>query len=172
MDKIIFSGFAFLFLFFATKGEVLAHCPLCVAAAGAGLTLSDALGIDDSITGIWLGAFIGATSLYTQRLLSSRWQWVLKRWVGTLISLAFVFLTILSFYRFNLVVRHGDIFGFDKLPFGMVLGVGVFLAMDYFNNLIKTKNGKALFPYQSIVLSFFAITLASFLVYILINFYI
>ncbi len=172
MDKIIFSGFVFLFLFFISKGEVLAHCPLCVAAAGAGLSLSGVLGIDDSITGIWLGAFIGATSLYTQKLLGSRWQLVLKRWVGVLGSLVFVFLTIFSFYKFNLVVRHGDIFGFDKLAFGMVLGVGVFLAMDYFNNLIKIKNGKALFPYQSIVLSFFAITLASFLVYILINFYI
>lgn len=40
--------------------EASAHCPLCVAGAGAGLTLSRILGIDDSITGIWLGAFIGA----------------------------------------------------------------------------------------------------------------
>lgn len=152
--------------------EVLAHCPLCVAGAGAGLTLSRVLGIDDSITGIWLGAFVGAISFWTQRLLGQKNKIFLGRGIGFLIYILFFVLTIWSFYRFNLVVRHGDIFGFDKLTFGMVLGGGVFYLTDLVDTILRKKNGKALFPYQSLVLSLGSIVITSLGVYILINYFI
>jgi hypothetical protein len=171
MRVIIFS-IALIFLIFSQTRPVFAHCPLCVAGAGAGLTLSRFLGIDDSITGIWLGAFIGALAFWTQRILGQRNNFFLARGVGILIYILFFVLTVLSFYRFNLVVRHGDIFGFDKLTFGMVLGGVVFYFVDLLNTYLRRKNGKALFPYQSVVLSLGSIIFASILVYILINYFI
>lgn len=160
------------FLVFSQTSSVSAHCPLCVAGAGAGLTLSRVLGIDDSITGIWLGAFIGAISFWTQRLLGQKNKIFLTKKVGFLIYVLFFVLTILSFYRFNLVVRHGDIFGFDKLTFGMILGGLVFYLSDVANAFLREKNGKALFSYQSVVLSLISIIVASLGVYILINYFI
>ena len=152
--------------------EIRAHCPLCVAGAGAGLTLSRILGIDDSITGIWLGAFIGALAFWTQRALGQRNKLFFRKWVGALIYILFLVITIWSFYRFNLVVRHGDIFGIDKLTFGILLGSSVFYLMDFVNVYLKRINGKSLFPYQSIVFSLISVLLTSVGVYVLINYYI
>ena len=158
--------------FFASAAPSYAHCPLCIAGAGAGLTLSRVLGIDDSITGIWLGAFIGSIAFWTQRGLGQRNKLFFKKTVGLLIYVLFLASTIWSFYRFNLVVKHGDIFGYDKLIFGMVLGGSIFYLMDWVNAYIKGKNGKSLFPYQSIVFSLSSIVLSSVGIYILINYYI
>lgn len=171
MRVIIFS-ITLIFLILGQVRPVFAHCPLCVAGAGAGLTLSRLLGIDDSITGIWLGAFIGALAFWTQRILGQKNKLFLVKGTGILIYILFFVLTILSFYRFNLVVEHGDIFGFDKLTFGMVFGGVVFYLVDLINNYLRRKNGKALFPYQSIVLSLGSIVFASVLIYILINYFI
>ncbi|OGM04977.1 hypothetical protein A2715_00655 [Candidatus Woesebacteria bacterium RIFCSPHIGHO2_01_FULL_39_32] len=168
----IYFLFTILILLFTTAGIVSAHCPLCVAGAGAGLTLSRILGIDDSITGIWLGAFIGALSFWSQKSLGQRNKLFFSRWVGFLIYTVFIGSTIWSFYKFNLVVKHGEIFGIHKLIFGMVLGGALFYLVDLVNAVIKRKNGKSLFPYQSMIFSLGSVIIASLGMYILINYYI
>jgi hypothetical protein len=60
--------------FLLTPGVVYAHCPLCVAGAGVGLTLSRWIGIDDSITGLWLAAFLGAISFWSYAWLSGKFR--------------------------------------------------------------------------------------------------
>ena len=42
-------------LYFGLPSAVYAHCPLCVAGAAAGITLTRWIGVDDLITGIWIG---------------------------------------------------------------------------------------------------------------------
>lgn len=42
-----------------------AACPVCVVAVGAGLGLSEYLGIDDSIAGIWIGGLLIALTIWT-----------------------------------------------------------------------------------------------------------
>jgi hypothetical protein len=42
-----------------------AHCPLCVAGAVAGVSVTRWIGVDDSITGVWIAALLGATSFWT-----------------------------------------------------------------------------------------------------------
>ena len=64
MRKILSSVILSFLLFFASSSVASAHCPLCTAGAGAGLALSRWLGIDDSISGIWIAAFLGATALW------------------------------------------------------------------------------------------------------------
>ena len=65
-----------------------------------------------------------------------------------------------------------SIFGFDKLTFGMILGSVVFYLVDVLNIFIKKKNGKRLFPYQSMVFSLGSMIITSIAVYVLINYYI
>lgn len=169
--KLIFFLITILITLFLKTKIALAHCPLCVAGAGAGLTLSRLLGVDDSITGIWLGGFIGATAFWTQKIAGKKIALFLERFPGLLIYVLFFTTTIWSFYKFNLIVRHGDIFGFDKLPFGTVLGGSVFYLSDYLNLFIKKKSG-VLFAYQSIVVNLSLLAVASLVIYILINYYI
>jgi len=169
---IIYFLITFIALLFTTAGSVSAHCPLCVAGAGAGITLSRLLGIDDSITGIWIGAFIGAIAFWTQASLGRRNKLFFNPAIGVIIYILFLVSTIWSFYQFGLVVKHGDIFGYDKLTFGMVVGSFVFYVVDWLNKALVKKDGRVYFPYQRMIVSLGSVVIASIGMYILINYYI
>ena len=145
----------------------LAHCPLCVAGAGAGLSLSRVLGIDDSISGVWMAAFLGAMSFWINNSLKKKYipfqEFVI--YVGIFAT------TLLSFYRFGLINEHNGLIGnLPKLTFGMLVGGVVFYAVDKVNILIKKRKGKVLFPYQPIAFSLGSMLLLSMGIYILINY--
>jgi hypothetical protein len=175
MAKIKIKAFIFLlaalfgvqYSMFATN--ILAHCPLCTAGAGAGLALSRWLGIDDSITGIWIAAFIGATSLW---MVSS----IKKKYIpfqNSILYLAVFVSTVWSFYAFNLVNDHaGLIMGYPKVIAGMGAGGVIFYAVELINQLIKRVRGSVLFPYQPIAFSLGAMLATSAGMYIFINYYI
>lgn len=150
---------------------VSAHCPLCVAGAAAGLTLSRLLGIDDSITGVWMAAFLGAMSFWTVNLIAAKVKFRIPFLKEIVYVLIFV-LTIVSFYQFKLVVRMGDIFGFDKLTFGMVTGGILFYLVDRVDDYLISKNGKVFFPYQRIAVSLGSMMIWSLAIFILINYFI
>jgi hypothetical protein len=146
-----------------------AHCPLCTAGAGAGLFLSRWLGIDDSITGVWMAAFLAASSLWAANSIKRKFL----PYQDTLIYLAVFVSTVWSFYVFNLVSEHaGMIMGIPKLTFGIISGGLVFFLVDKLNLLIKVKYGKSLFPYQSIVFSLSSMIFLSLGIFIFINYYI
>ncbi len=146
-----------------------AHCPLCVAGAGAGLSLSRVLGIDDSITGVWMGAFLGAMSFWITNSVNKTYIPFQKQVFYLLIFVT----TIVSFYRFGLINEHnGLVFNLPKLTFGILAGGILFYLVDTVNTLIKKKNGKVLFPFQSIILSLGSMLLLSMGIYILLNYYI
>ncbi|MCX6758247.1 MAG: hypothetical protein NTX14_00895, partial [Candidatus Nealsonbacteria bacterium] len=48
-----------------TARPALAVCPICTVAVGAGLGLSRWFGIDDSISGLWIGGLIVSFILWT-----------------------------------------------------------------------------------------------------------
>ena len=168
MRKIVNSlPLTFFGLFFAKPA--LAHCPLCIAGAGAGLTLSRFLGIDDSITGVWIAAFLGATALWIANSIKKKYIFL----QDTIIYVAVIASTIWSFYKFNLVNNHaGLIVGIPKVTFGILSGAIVFYLVDFLNNLIKKVKGRVLFPYQPIVFSLSAMLILSLAVFIFINYFI
>ncbi len=148
---------------------VSAHCPLCVAGAVAGVSVTRWIGVDDSITGVWIAALLGAMSFWFSSWLYPKISHKFKS--ETLLFLKpFVYLivfasTIWSFYRFNLVIRMSQIFGLDKLTFGMLTGGILF----YLADLIKIKH---YFNYQRIVISLGSMIILSLAIYVLINYYI
>ena len=154
-------------LFFAPAA--LAHCPLCVAGAGVGLSLARILGIDDSITGVWIAALLGAMAFWLDSAISKKRKIPFS---APLIYIATFGLTLWSFYRFNLIIKHGDIFGIHKLTFGIIAGGVVFYLVDLIDDLLIKKYGKVFFPYQRIVVSLGSMLLLSVGIYILINYYI
>ena len=146
-----------------------AHCPLCVAGAGVGLSLSRLLGIDDSITGVWLAAFLGAVSFWSESLIKRR---ELRPKLRPFIYIAVFAATIWSFYKFNLVIRMGQLFGLDKLTFGMILGGAAFYLIDVVDDFVIKRKGKVFFPYQRIIVTLGGMLALSLGVYILINYFI
>lgn len=162
--------FLILLLRLILAPTALAHCPLCVVGAGAGLSLSRVLGIDDSITGVWVAALLGAVSFWTESALIKKQE--LRLLLRPVVYIAIFALTLASFYKFNLVVRHGDILGVDKLTFGIISGGILFYLVDLVDDLIIKKNGKVFFPYQRIIVSLGSMLLLSIGIYVLINYYI
>ncbi len=152
-----------LFLAFSTQ----AFCPVCVVAVGAGLELSHYFGIDDTVTGLWIGALLVAISAWTL-------EWFLKRKIkfrGEKLTVygAYYLLTIIPLYWAGLMgqVRH-SFWGVDKLLLGIILGSLVFYfgGMWHFS-LKKKNNGKVHFPFQKVVIPVGLLILLSFVFYFL-----
>jgi hypothetical protein len=61
--------FAISFLF---AEKALAVCPICTIAVGAGVGLSRWLGIDDAITGLWVGGLIVSMITWTESWLEKK----------------------------------------------------------------------------------------------------
>jgi len=163
----ILSLFALRFMLFPVP--VSAHCPLCVAGAAAGITLTRWIGVDDSITGVWIGALLGSMSFWLTSWLLIKSAFLRKwKYRPILKPLIFVLIfgsTLWSFYQFNLVIRMSQLFGLDKLTFGMIAGSLLLYLVD----VIKIKH---YFPYQRIVISLGSMVVLSSAIYILINNYI
>ncbi len=166
--------YIFLFSLFILNYSLLvvptkAHCPLCVAGAAAGITLTRWIGVDDSITGVWIGALLVAMSFWFSSWLLSKSgklrKWQYREFLKPTISLLVFTTTLWSFYQFKLIVRMSQIFGLDKLTFGMLAGGVLFYIVD----LVKIKHH---FPYQKIAVSLGSMAILSLIIYVLINYYI
>lgn len=153
-------------IYLLTPSVAYAHCPLCVAGAAFGVTLTRWFGIDDSITGIWIGALLGSMSLWFFNWLVSKKFKFVEKYKAALKPSIYLLVwgsTLWSFYKFQLIIRMTQIFGFDKLTFGMIIGGLAFYLID----LLKLKH---YFNYQKIVISLGSMTILSLLMYILVNF--
>ncbi|MEK7526213.1 MAG: hypothetical protein AAB546_01905 [Patescibacteria group bacterium] len=172
ISTLVLTIFLFIFVFAFPK-VAFAHCPLCVAGAGAGLTLARLFGIDDSITGIWLAAFLGAISFWSEarifKLLRVK-SLFLKNILRPVIYIAIFGLTLVSFYQFNLVNDLYQIFGIEKLIYGMLIGGTLFYFVDVVDDFVIRKHEGVYFAYQRIIVSLGSILLASFGQYYLINY--
>jgi hypothetical protein len=171
---LAFLGFIFL------PASVSAHCPLCVGGAAVGLSVARFFGIDDSITGVWIAALLGAMALWVYTYLAKKSKF---RFLKPLVYVVIFVLTIWSFYAFNqysisslkfyLINEHsGKILGLDKLIFGMVAGGVLFYLVDLADDLIIKRNGKVFFPYQRIIVSLGSMLILSLGLYFLINYFI
>ncbi len=144
-----------------------AFCPVCTVAAGAGVGLARWLGIDDTITGLWIGGLIISISAWTA-------TWLKKKNVKIpgLFWISFVFfalITIAPLYWYG-VMGHpwNTLWGIDKLLLGNIFGAVVFLAGGWIYKIIKAKNGgRAHFPFEKVVLPVAPLIILSLIFYFL-----
>ena len=141
---------------------VMAHCPLCTAATVVGVGVTRSLGWDDSIVGVFVGAMIVSSALWVNNILKKRNTGgnVFLR-IGSITIATFV-LTIFSFYYAGIfgLANTYRIFGIEKIIFGTISGAAVSFAAFVVSNEIKKKNeGKTLFNYQTMALTFGALIL-------------
>jgi hypothetical protein len=145
----------------------LAHavCPVCTVAVGAGLGLAEWLGIDDSISGLWIGALIVSMSIWTINWLNGK-------------NIRFTGRKILIFAAYYLIVV-GPLFwkgkighplnrlcGIDKLLFGIILGSLLFAVGVTFHNYIRKRNeNKSYFKGQKIAFAVIPLIIASIILY-------
>jgi len=149
MKKIFFLIVATILLFAKTA---LAVCPVCTLAVGAGVGFSRWLGIDDVITGIWIGALIVSISIWTINWMNKKGYNFRGRKI--LIISGYYLAIIIPLYWKGIMGHYFNrILGLDKLLFGIIIGSLVFLGSTlWYEKLKKKNNDKPYFSYQKVAM--------------------
>lgn len=162
MRKIfIFLGLVTFFI----AHKVKAVCAVCTISICLGVGLSRWLGIDDVISGLWIGGLIVSLIIWMI-------GWFEKRKFKIKLQELFISIIIYSFITSILYIKgmiglpNNTIFCIDKLLFGISFGSIIFLMGTWFNGYLKQKNNnKAYFPFQKVVLPVAFLLISSIIFY-------
>lgn len=151
MEKIKVISLSLLGLLIASSAN--AFCPVCTVAVGFGVGLSRWLGIDDTISGTWIGGLIVALIMWFI-------DWLEKREIrfkfrAAIITVTFYVLVVLPLY-FSGIINHplNKFLNIDKLLIGIAGGSLAFLAGIWIDSLISKDNeGKQYFPLQKVAIT-------------------
>jgi hypothetical protein len=151
-------------------GKVFAVCPVCTVAIGAGLGLSRWLGIDDTISGIWIGGLLLSISFWTIDWVKKRNFEVFKKLTTTQSALSIIsfwyLITLIPLWVGNIIGHPlNTILGIDKIIFGTTLGSIMFLVGVWADKKVRKINKKQLFIYQKVVFPTALLALTSILLY-------
>lgn len=144
-------SFAFLLAFLTFTPQAQAVCPICTIAVGAGLGFSRYLGIDDTVTGLWVGALILSSAFWTASWLKSK-PWRIPH--KTLLSVVSFYLLVIPPLFWMGMIGHADntIFGIDKILFGTTVGSVVFVLGVLLDKYLRTLNeGKVFIYFQRVI---------------------
>jgi len=150
--KIFVVSIAVFLLSFLAANQTVAFCPVCTIAVGAGVGLCRWLGVDDVLSGIWIGGLIVSMIGWTLNWLEKKQIRFRFRWLT--VATLFYISVILPLY-FTGIMGHpyNKLWGADKLLLGIVFGSIAFLLSFWLNSFLKKINqGKVFFPFQKVVL--------------------
>ena len=166
-NKKIWAVFTGLFLALATSAKAV--CPVCVVAVASGVGLCRWLGIDDTISGLWIGGLLVAISLWTIDYLRKK-NWTFK-FYKTITFAAYYILTIWPLLSFDIMGHPlNKLWGMDKILLGIITGTVVFLFSVFLNGYLKKRNGgKVYFPYQKVIIPVILLVLFSYIFYLIIK---
>lgn len=137
---------------FLIPHKVEAFCPVCTVAAAGGVGLARWLGIDDTITGLWVGTLLASVTMWTANwMIKKGWKLPGLAWIC---GLVYVLITVVPLY-YTGTMGHpwNQIWGIDKLAFGMIIGAAFFLAGGWIYKIVKAKNNnKAHFPFEKVAM--------------------
>lgn len=144
-----------------------AICPVCTIAVGAGLGLSRWLGIDDTVSSLWIGGLLVSLIMWTNSWLEKKQ--IHFKYRNIVIVTAYYLITILPLYFTN-IVGHAlnQLWGLDKIILGITLGSLAFYFGAKFHFHTKKKNGDRVhFPFQKVAFSILPLIILSVIFYYL-----
>ena len=157
------------FFLLLTQKTALAICPICTVAVGAGVGLAKWLGIDDTITGTWIGGLTVSMTLWTINWL--RGKKIKFKGLEITTAVGYYLLIVLPLY-YSGTIGHpfNQLWGIDKLLLGIITGSIVFvLANNYYNFLKQKNNNHAYFPFQKVVMPVAGLAIMSAIFYLIIR---
>lgn len=154
-------------LAFALKAQAI--CPVCVIAVGAGLGLSEYLGIDDTVAGVWIGGLLISLIIWTINWFNKRnWLFGNKDWRDILIAILYYGLTLWPLWGRGFIGNPANrLWGIDKLILGVAAGSVGFLIMTLWYDRLKKRRGRAHFPFQKVAMPVGALVILSLVFYFL-----
>ena len=165
MKKRLGIFFSIVLPLFFTK-QVFAVCPVCTVVVVAGLGLSRWLGVDDTVSGVWIGGLIVSSGVWLSTWLTKKNVHLplLPVWCVALFY-PFVFLPLQMGHIIG--HPHNTLWGMDKLIVGTIAGtIGLVggIALDKITR--QKNNGKILFFYQKVVFPVALLIIASVVLYV------
>ena len=139
-------------------------CPLCIIVIGAGLGLSEYLGIDDTIAGVWIGGLLIGMVTWTIDLCNKKgWFSSTKKIRDFSILLLYYLLTLWPLWTKGFIGGpFHQLWGIDKLILGITVGTFAVLgASSWYETIKKNNKGHAQFPYQKVVMPVIALSILS-----------
>ena len=140
-----------------------AVCPVCTIAVVSGVGLSRYLGIDDIITGLWIGGLIVSMTMWTIDWLQKKHIRFLGR--NLIIILAYLALIIIPLY-FSGFFSHtaSCVCGINKLLLGIINGaLGFWAGAEWYQELKIHHGNRAYFPFQKVVMPLLPLIILSLL---------
>ena len=157
-------GFLFFIALFSPF-LALAVCPVCSVAVAGGLGISRWLGIDDVISGIWVGGLIVSLIAWFISWLNEKN--IKFKFRQPLVAVLFYLIVILPLYWTGLISYScSQLWGFNKLLIGIFFGSLTFSLGVWIHNLLKKKNNnKVYFSFQKVVIPVSFLIIASIIFY-------
>jgi hypothetical protein len=169
MKKIIIFILSILGLNFLMAKQALAVCPICTIAVGAGIGLSRWLGIDDSITGLWIGGL--TVSLITWTLSWFDKKKILFKGRAIITILGYYLLIVTPLYFMGIMgnpLNSICFCGLDKLVIGIIVGsIAFWFGAEWYYYLKAKNGGHAYFPFQKVVMPISPLIILSIIYYFL-----
>lgn len=154
--------------FLAIPKSVFAICPVCTVAVAGGVGLSRWLGIDDVITGIWIGGLTVSVSLWTI-------DWFNRKSINfpfkKILTFLVYYITVIASLNLSGMLWHplNKLWNIDKLILGIVVGTIFFVIGNLSYIYLKKKNnGRAHFPFQKVVMPVASLVIISLIFYFII----
>jgi len=151
----------------AVPVSVQAQCPVCTVAVAAGVGMSRYLGIDDTVSGVWMGALTFITALWVVKWLESKkiWFWFRR----PIIIIAMFVLTIWPLQSIGMIGNPlNTLWGIDRLLLGMLAGAVAFIVASFIDTLARiTNHDKVLVPFQKVIFPVTILALTSGIFYVL-----
>jgi pilus assembly protein TadC len=141
--------------------SVQAFCPVCAVTIGAGVGLSQYLGVDDTITGLWAGALIMTMIIWTIEWLNAKKIHFKGRIILT--TIIYYLVSLAPLYK-EKIIGHplNKLWGIDKLLLGTIIGSFILpLAITYSDWLKKNNNNKVYVPFQKVIVPVVSLIIVS-----------
>lgn len=147
--------------------KAYAACPVCTIAVGGMMVLLEKYGVDNTISGVWIGGFVLSTTLWAMNWLTKKgWKFPL---MGPLLLLFFYLSLIAPLQLKGIIgIQSKMMWGADKAILGMLIGGMIFHFTHISYLKIKQRNGgHAWFPFQRVVMPLLSLTFTSLIFYLL-----
>jgi hypothetical protein len=172
LRKLFFSFLVFFSLSLFLAKKIMAVCPICTVAVGIGVGFSRWLGIDDTISGLWIGGLTASLISWTNDWLTKKnihfkgKNWLVFLFFYLLILTPLYFTGFLGNFENSLFCFCG--FYFDKLLLGIISGsVAFHFSTSWYFYLKEKNNGRAYFPFQKVIMPISPLILLSIIFYFL-----
>jgi hypothetical protein len=137
---------------FSWASAVQAFCPVCTLAVGTGVGLSRYLGIDDTISGLWIGGLTVSAIMWTLVWLDKKNIRFKGRKI--IIAISYYVLIFAPLHEIDIMGHPlNTLWGIDKLLLGALIGSLGFLGAGLWYYRLKAQNNNhAYFSFQKVAM--------------------